>query len=90
MTLVPDRARFRPGHALIDRAIIADFSGFTDHHPMPWSMNTRRPIFAPGWIDAGQKAADVVQEAAQPEQVVAPYAMRQTMNQQRSERPDSR
>jgi hypothetical protein len=25
-------------------------SAVADHHAMPWSMKTRRPIFTAGWI----------------------------------------
>ena len=54
--------------------------------PMPWSMNTRRPIVAPGWI-----SMPVIQRAkcdtnrAEPAQAGAPQPMRQPMDQQRVE-----
>ena len=37
------------GHALVDGAAIANF-GVSPTTPMAWSMKTRSPILAPGWI----------------------------------------
>jgi hypothetical protein len=30
--------------------VVADLGRFADNDPMPWSMKTRRPMVAPGWI----------------------------------------
>jgi hypothetical protein len=38
------------GDAVIEGAVVADSAVSPMTTPMPWSMNTRRPIFAPWWI----------------------------------------
>ncbi|EWS56972.1 Molybdopterin adenylyltransferase [Methylibium sp. T29] len=37
-------------HALVDGAVVTDLAVSPITTPMPWSMKTRRPIVAPGWI----------------------------------------
>jgi hypothetical protein len=37
-------------NTLVDKDIIANSAVSPITTPMPWSMNKRLPIFAPGWI----------------------------------------
>jgi len=69
---------------VVQSAVIAELRVSPITTPMPWSMNTRWPIFAPEMnLDAGEKTRDVRHEAGEPAHPDAPQPVRQTMNQER-------
>ena len=66
MALDPRRRRAAEGDALVERYVIADLGGFADHHAHAMVDEKAPADLSAGMnLDAGEKAADVADEARQ-------------------------
>ena len=82
LAFIPRRTAER--HAVIERAVVADFSGLADHdaHAVI-DEKTPADLRARVNFDAGEKAANMRDHARKPAQALAPEPVREPVDQQR-------